>query len=56
MYHDLKKLRGKSHGDFTTQDLKFVKDTVCPDGNCFSGAINMTTLLSVAIALTVSWF
>ena len=32
MYHDLQKLKKKPHGEFTTQDLMFVKQTVCPDG------------------------
>ena len=47
MFHDLKKLSSKPHGEFTAQDLKFVRNTVCPDGNCFNGSLNMTTMFGL---------
>jgi len=58
MYHDLQKLKQKPHSDFTTQDLLFVKQSVCSDGACFKGAFDglshatvMASLCSLAVFL-----
>ena len=48
MYHDLNKLQNKPRVEFTSQDLKFVKKAVCPDGICFSGHISMSALTAIA--------
>jgi len=58
MYHDLQKLKQKPHTEFTTQDLLFVKQSVCSDGTCFKGAFEgiypvtvMASLCSLAVFL-----
>jgi len=56
MYHDLKKLKEKPHGDFTNQDLKFVKNAVCPDGICFSGALSLSSAAALATTLCLYMF
>ena len=48
MYHDLQKLKSKPQSEFTAQDLNFVKQTVCEDGVCFSGALTQQTSLALA--------
>ena len=51
MYHDLNKLQNKPRVEFTSQDLKFVKNAVCPDGICFSGSIPMSALTAIAATI-----
>ena len=56
MYHDLKKLREKDNGEFTSQDLQFVQNAVCPDGECFSGSAAVSSLAAIATAVCVYLF
>ena len=56
MYHDLKKLREKNKGEFTAQDLQFVKNAVCPNGECFSGATAISTIAAIATAVCIALF
>ena len=56
MYHDLKKLREKDNGEFTSQDLQFVQNAVCPDGKCFSGSAAVSSLAAIATAVCVYLF
>ena len=51
MYHDLQKLKKKPHSDFTTQDLLFVKQSVCADGVCLNGDKSLVTSLTLAISV-----
>lgn len=36
MYHDLQKLKNKPKSELTSNDLQFIKQTVCADGACQS--------------------
>ena len=52
MLHDMKKLKAKPTGEFTAQDLNFVKDSVCKDGKCFGGAMpGFSSVTTVAVSI-----
>ena len=56
MYHDLKKLKEKDNGEFTSQDLQFVQNAVCPDGKCFTGSVAVSSLAAIATAVCIYLF